>query len=319
MRRNLGIDLLRGLSILYIVGFWHLLNYTRVIHNYNNIITYRITWIVLATFVLISGYFLGGKYINQHTLFAFYKKRLKRIYPPYFIAIFVFTILGLSDKITSIKAILSISMFIRPAPRTLWFITMLLFFYLMSPLFISLSRQCVIQYLLLYTSLLCILLGYEYASNWLFNYYYLDIRVAVYLAPFMTGVYISNNDIAKNKTKFILFGAIIAFSISCYFNSDNYGMNLLYSIPMVTIVPLLLFLFFSQLTIESLNAQRIIIFLSTASYFMYLFHRPFYIAIKKVYFPSSPIPQLLFLFIICLPVIIVASFVMQKIYDNMLK
>jgi murein DD-endopeptidase MepM/ murein hydrolase activator NlpD len=41
MKRNLGIDLLRGLSILYIVGFWHLLGYTNAIPNYNNIVIIR--------------------------------------------------------------------------------------------------------------------------------------------------------------------------------------------------------------------------------------------------------------------------------------
>jgi len=322
MRRNLGIDLLRGLSILYIIGFWHLLNYTSTIpyyNYYNNIITYRITWIVLATFVLISGYFISRKRDIQDNLFAFYKKRFIRIYPPYFVAIIIFTVLGLSDLITSIKAILSISMFIQPSPPTLWFITMLIFFYVISPLCIRVSTKGFIKYLLFYIALFFMLLGYEYLSDLLFHYYYLDIRVAVYLASFMTGIYISNNRLVINEVKFIFIGTIVAFVISCYFNSDNWGTNLLLSIPIVTIAPLLLLLFFSRLKIKSIKAQKIILFLSTASYFMYLFHRPFYITLKKIYFPSTHFFQLLYLITICLPIIIVTSYGLQKKYDNVVK
>ncbi len=318
MKRNLGIDLLRSISILYIVGFWHLLDYTNAISNDNNVITYRITLIILATFVLISGYFLGSKYNNRYNLIAFYKKRFIRIYPPYFVAIIIFTILGLSDVTTSIKAILAVSMFIRPAPRTLWFITMLLFFYLISPLCISLSRQGLIKYLFFYTLLFFILLGYECASYLIFHYYYLDVRIATYLSPFMTGVFMANNKVITNK-KYILFVTIIAFAVSCYFNYENKYLDLLCSIPVITAAPLLLFFLFSRLKIESFRAQKIIIFLSTASYFMYLFHRPFYIFFKKIYFPNTSLFQLLYLLIICLPVIILASFGLQKIYDNILK
>ena len=318
MTRILGIDLLRGLSILYIVGFWHLLNYTKAVPEYNNLITYRLTWIVLGTFVLISGYFIGRKDIPQNTLLYFYKKRFTRIYPPYLIALAIFSLLGLSSGMTTVKAILCISMFIRPAPPTLWFITMLIFFYLIAPALICLSKQGIYKYLFLYVILFCSLLGCEYISNLLFNYYYLDIRVAVYLAPFMTGIFIAQKNIMRFNIKLIFLVSIFTFIISCYFNSDNWGLNLLYSIPVVTMAPLLLIIIFSRFSLNSSATQRIIIFLSTSSYFMYLFHRPFYIVLKKIYFPTTEIKQLLYLFGICLPFIIIASFIMQKIYDNIL-
>ena len=319
MKRILGIDLLRALAILYIVGFWHLLNYTHAIPNYNNIITYRLTWIVLGTFVLISGYFLGGKHISRNSLFPFYKKRLLRIYPPYLIAVLIFFVLGLSDGATALKAILGVSMFIRPAPPTLWFITMLLFFYFLTPFFVSLAEQGIIRYLCSYIILFCTFMGYEYLSKELFHYYYLDIRIAAYLAPFMTGIYVAKNNIIENKAKSILFVvAIIMFIISCYLNSEHKSINLLFSIPVITIFPLLMFSFFKQLEFTSLLAQRIIFFLSTASYFMYLFHRPFYKIIPKLYFPNTSIMQLLFLVTICLPIIIIASYLLQNMYDNIL-
>ncbi len=63
LTRNIGIDILRVGSIFYIVGFWHLLSYTTAIADHNNFITIRITYIILGTFVFISGYLCGGKKI----------------------------------------------------------------------------------------------------------------------------------------------------------------------------------------------------------------------------------------------------------------
>ena len=54
MQRNIGIDLLRAGSMLYIVGFWHLLEYTRAI-DYQNDLTHRLTWIALAAGHLSCG------------------------------------------------------------------------------------------------------------------------------------------------------------------------------------------------------------------------------------------------------------------------
>lgn len=60
-----------------------MLDYTNAIPGHKNIITYRITWIILATYVFLSGYFIGGKNIEiqKQDLVSFYKKRVIRIYP----------------------------------------------------------------------------------------------------------------------------------------------------------------------------------------------------------------------------------------------
>ena len=150
--RNIGIDLLRSLCILYIVGFWHLLGYTEPIPKYDNFITLRITYILLGTFTFISGYYIGLKntVINKQSLIQFYKKRFLRVYPLYFIAIGLFTILHLSDFDTSIKAALIISMFAQPATQTLWYITMLMLFYSISPLIIIGYQKKTLSKLIIY-------------------------------------------------------------------------------------------------------------------------------------------------------------------------
>jgi len=189
--RNIGIDFLRGLSMLYIVGFWHMFNYTKAFPEYNNFLTRRFTLIILGTFVFISGYFIGIKdiTINKHNIVQFYKKRLLRIYPLYLIAIGLFTVFDLSDLITSIKAGLLISMLIKPSPLTLWFITMLMLFYVISPLLIHASKTIKPGSLMIYYLIfLMLLMSYSYFTKML------DLRLVVYFPSFALGVFVASKN-----------------------------------------------------------------------------------------------------------------------------
>ena len=173
-------------------------SYTKAIPEYNNFITYRLTLIILGTFVLISGYFIGLKdiKINKHSIMHFYKKRLLRIYPLYLIAIGLFTFFNLSNLITSIKAGFLISMLIKPAPRTLWFITMLMSFYAISPLLIHASKTIKPSNLITYYLIFIIfLLTYLYLTQML------DIRIVIYFPSFALGVFVArkNIEISKNR------------------------------------------------------------------------------------------------------------------------
>jgi len=58
--RNGAIDLLRALSILYIVGFWHLLGYAPSVSGYKNALTHRLTVVVLGGMGSFAGAMLGG-------------------------------------------------------------------------------------------------------------------------------------------------------------------------------------------------------------------------------------------------------------------
>jgi hypothetical protein len=60
-RRYTAIDLLRAGSIIYIVGYWHLLGYVESVHGYKNDLTYRLTVVVLGLFTLIAGVLAGRR------------------------------------------------------------------------------------------------------------------------------------------------------------------------------------------------------------------------------------------------------------------
>ena len=314
--RNIGIDLLRGLCIIYIVCFWHMLNYTNAVPNYNNIVTYRITWIILATFVFISGYFIGqGAFeIKKQYIVSFYTKKVIRIYPLYLSSIMLFMYLGLLDLKTSIKAILMVSMFLRPSPPTLWFVTMIMTFYIISPVLIFACKNI---------KLITIIIMYVIFSSLCMLYYYftffLDVRIIMYLPAFIFGLFVAINGESKvdNKYLFIaLFIGILGILISFLSNTQYIAVNWLLATMMVTIFPYFLFIAFRKIPFHNIKIIRLVISLSYSSYCMYLFHRPIYVFFTEKYFPSSDSLQLIYLLVFCFPCIAIFSFSVQKLYDN---
>jgi peptidoglycan/LPS O-acetylase OafA/YrhL len=312
-KRNIGIDLLRGTSILYIVGFWHLLDYTKVLPNGINQITLRLTDIILGAFVFISGYFLASKKIELsiQSLMTFYRKRLLRIYPLYLIAICLFYIFHISDNIALAKAALAISMFMQPAPITLWFITMLIFFYLISPFIIVACRTMQIDKLFFYSTIVIIcLLAYSHYTK------LLDKRIILFLPAFISGALFANNKSYCNIYKSHIILIVMAICISASFVKTRYStLNYLLMMPMVVICSAFIFNKSKQIEIKSKTAYRNILFLSYTSYCMYLFHRPIYIMMMSIYFPANIIMQAIYLVILVIPCILLFSFIIQKLYD----
>lgn len=73
--RKKYLDCARAVCMLYIVGFWHLFDYTG--KNIVNPLTSQITYGVLAVFTFISGYFWGKKKItDMKSVLSFWIKRL---------------------------------------------------------------------------------------------------------------------------------------------------------------------------------------------------------------------------------------------------
>ena len=290
-----------------------MLNYTQAIPNYKNMFSSRITVIVLSTFVFISGYFIGksGLVMEKQKLMAFYLNRFLRIYPLYLLSIISFMYLGLSDFNTSIKALLMLSMFVKPAPPTLWFITMLMTFYALSP-FLILACKNIKALHLIYIYLLF--------SFFLMVYWYftrlLDIRIIMYLPSFVFGLFIAIN---KNNTvneKYLYPALIVGVLISFLTDTPSKTANSIFATLKATIAAYFLFKLFRQISIKNQKISRIIILVSYSSYCMYLFHRPIYLFLKELYFPDSIFLQLIYLTIFCLPCIGLFSYIMQKIYDT---
>ncbi len=312
MKRNIGIDLLRGFSILYIVGYWHMLEYTRAVPHFNNFFTHSLVAVVLGVFVLISGYLIGSKNLSLdiRSLGRFYGKRLLRIYPLYILAMELFLHLRMMPRATAIKAFYLTSMFWKPAPPTLWFITMILLLYVVAPLLVVASRSLRPSIFLLWCLVVLFsLMAYSHFTG------RLDDRLPYYFPAFALGIFAASRaeDLIVGKFPIaVALGICIGLS---FIRTSVYEVNLLLGIPLVTVCPYLLFQVAKKIRVSSAPVRKSILFLSYASYCMYLFHRPIYISFVTRIFPSTPAMQLLYLVAVCLPCVVVSGFLIQKLYD----
>lgn len=318
--RLVFIDMLRGASILYIVGFWHLMNYTPVFRGYKNSLTLRGTVIVLGIFVFLSGYLLGQRTIepSKAAVRAFYVKRFLRIYPLYIGALVLFAIFHLSDKITLLKSGLLISNFYGPQLPTLWFITMLMVFHLMAPVLIcSIKyRNTFFVYGALIFCLLVLASMFSIAG---------DSRVAIYFPAFVSGIYLAN--LKTRRPNLMLILSFIGFSCSIIlsFAVRNFPEDSYWSIPLACFGPIFIFLCLLRCK-EYVPNWKLFYILGYAAYVMYLIHRPAFQTMmylirrmaNTMHLPMSGVAQLVYLVFICLPLIILVSWIVQKSYDNAL-
>ena len=90
--RNLGIDLIRGISIICIV-FYHMLSITKYTFKnsiVNNIVYNSFGNLFVQFFLIISGYSIYICLKNKNEkYFTFIINRLKRIGPNYYLSIFI--------------------------------------------------------------------------------------------------------------------------------------------------------------------------------------------------------------------------------------
>lgn len=132
------IDLVRVICMMWIVFIWHLKDYLPGEYQMFGSILKVSQWITvtaLFAFTLLSGYSMA-KYNFQSfkDVLSFYKKRLIRFYPLYLIAILCFWCFGWYSSVTVIKCMTGIALFFNEAPLTLWYMCMLMFFYMITPI-----------------------------------------------------------------------------------------------------------------------------------------------------------------------------------------
>jgi peptidoglycan/LPS O-acetylase OafA/YrhL len=318
--RNVGLDLLRGLSMLYVVGFWHMLNYTRPIDGlYTSFGTWSAIKVVLGTFVFLSAYFAAKsiKTLSRQSVGQFYVKRVLRIYPLYLVAVLLFFLLKLEPGGTSLKSAFLVAILVGPAPKTLWFICMLVLFYALVPACVlAIDRLRGLLWLAICVVFYGALTAYSYGTGWL------DTRILLFLPAFLAGVTVARKDwsLLHGLKSLWLLGLL---ALSVFFAlvttlGDQRGVTadiVALDVPMVTIGACLLFSVAGGLRVKQRAIVRCISLLSYSTYCMYLFHRPIYKVMTGLWMPGSTAWQLVYLVCICLPIIIVASYVVQRGYD----
>jgi len=310
--RDAAIDFLRGACILYIVGYWHLVPYTNAFPAYANTYTECVKDIALGTFVFCSGLLLAGRRIEltRSGLAAFYLRRVLRIYPLYVIALLLFDLTGLAGKADIVNAVLLLSMFIPPAPYTLWFVTMIMTFYLFTPFLVRLADYPG-YYVLGGIALLAagVLVHGQIHS--------LDTRIIQYLPCFLLGVAwkrIPGLERLLGARSGLLLALLVVTFLLYRLQHGAGAAAALGRIPAVLAGTLLLYQSVRPLS-DRLHSP-LIWRLAYASFCIYLFHRLIFRFSSDLYFPDGEYQRLAYLLAVVLPVTVVVAYYVQRVYDR---
>lgn len=313
--RLIEYDFLRILAIGYIVGFWHLDDYAQNIFKSN--FTEILTYVFLGLFMYLSGFLLARRYGYFHSksdLWYFIRKRFLRIYPLYIFALFLFLIFFHIDFKSFLLNFILVGTLINKPIFTLWFISIILFYYLLFPFFIYKYNICksIALTLFICSSLIFIHL----------NLNLIDKRLPIYLPVFVFGIVTAKNEVLLNFIKdvrFIFISLTICFAASKFFLAYQISILSFVLMPtfMITAIPPLLFL--AQKVSKNISNREILTNISSASFCMYLLHRIIYFVLIKLFHPESNVFTLCYLFIFGMPLIYFISKQVQHYYDYYLQ
>lgn len=311
-KRLAFFDCSRALCMLYIVAVYHITVYLPSFIPISLHSRHCIAYGTLATFFFISAYFLGKCPICSigDTLF-FLKKRLLRIYPLYFIACTLMLVVSLALNVsymTDIKqyllTILGLSTIFTPAPYTLWFISMLIVYYLITPLVNALQTQQQKAFLCIGLLILVFIL---YSAG-----IPIDPRLSLYLPIYIGGLMLSAcKDLSAEFNLWALLISAAAFTIGVAINAryDDMFFQYFVSLPFIVMI----------LEIGKLAAMNSILckslsLISYSSMVAYMFHRQYFILFYS-YFGELPIWAT---YLILLPVLLALSWLVQYAYDRLI-
>ena len=312
--RKVPIDVMRAVSMLYIVGFWHLLDYTKGGSWHYNPVTYRLTVGALALFVLISGFLTGRKDggLARGEIWRFYETRLLRIYLPFVIASGLFLTAGISDAVTLVKGVTLVAMLLAPPPFTLWFVSMILLFYLIAPLLIGL-RGNEVAYIALCVVIVGAIILYQAATG------RMDVRLILYFPCFAAGIFLAGRSLPSSMLSLIGLQLLAVLSLVPTLTRPSWGLEGdPWAAPWAFLGSIAVFVVVMRAG-RNLKLPAILVQLSEASFFMYLLHRPLYLWMQMLWFPSNENAQVLYLLFVCLPTIGIVSWLCQRGYTGFLQ
>ncbi|AFL75422.1 acyltransferase family protein [Thiocystis violascens] len=311
--RNQGVDFLRAICILYVVGYWHLIPYTTALPGYANWFTEGLKYAALATFVFCSGYLLGRQAItlDPRGLWSFYRRRLLRIYPLYLLALILFGAFGIASQKQVVDGALLVSMFRPPAMPTLWFVTMIMVFYLIAPLLIRFAHRPAVTVLIGGGLLMALIVQHLWIRH-------LDLRILLYLPVFVLGIlyqrHASLGTLAKRHEWILLGLLILLLPLSVTGNEWSLRGTFLL-MPLILVSAPALFLLADRIA-DRLHGPTIE-FLAYASFGLYLFHRLIFKAAIAVFYPATGWEQVLYLLMVALPLSLLIGYGLQRVYDGL--
>lgn len=311
-------DTARVISMLWIVCIWHLSASMRSFPDLSSPICASITVAALSTFTFISAFFVSGRVTLKKDIVPFYKKRLARFYILYIISCISMVIAkylsGSENMMTMRQLILSLlglSAILGPAPITLWFFSMLMFFYIITP-FVDLIPQ-------IKRKMVALVLLYGLIAGAIFTFDG-DFRVLVFYPSYCLGLLLNEKTKVSFKSgkvfkerrfkEFALLNTVLlVLCIMLYAEHFDSNYWFLYRTP-IAIFSITTVLVISNY-ISVAHVRRIVQFGSYISMCVYLFHSQAFWVAELVFGKMNFVEAYLFV----VPLLFYTCWLAQKGYD----
>ncbi len=313
MKRNIGFDIARCLSMFYVVGVLHLSEYTGS-PIAEKPICVSLIWTALGVFTFLSAYLLASRYSfsSFSDVKLFYKKRLLRFYPLFFISSLALVLIGFNSWHETWKGLLGISPFWTPQQHTLWYIATLIFMYTVTPLLaVKNSVRSIIYFCLILIG--CFAIDYLFHSvDSRFYYYFLVYELGILLAKkhqYLTKKVLSSKYLIIMIIPYILLllGIGIIKNRILMFLGGYFGILIILNISLLI----------AKKWDTNKRFVSIVSFVSYGSMCAYLFHREIYWLFLTIWTPEEPLLIWAYLFFLAFPVTIFISYYIQNKYDKL--
>ncbi len=283
---------------------------------------------VVASFLLGSFFFLAGFFAEfsrqkpGENLISFARSKFIRIFPPYWLALALFVfVIGFSLKrfdalmyVANLQWLLS-PVFIKRL-LTLWYISVLVGYYFIFGILLFRVRSNL--GLLAWSA---VIFAAAYAANFAVGLF--EPRFFQYYFVFLAGVYFYRFERERNILLSMNFSYKVAVALVVLFlfwraasaglDSPNLFFILIVDLFILGWAWMWLSIFRTQV-----GAWKIWAFLSTASFFAYLYHRPLWYILDKAFGLEAGITRVFFNLIPGAIIAIIFGYFLQVGYDRML-
>lgn len=318
MHKRFEINYLKGLAVLLIIF-------------YNaNFKFFSSGLIGLDIFIVVAGYLttlsiLNDLYNKKFSLIKFYENKLQRLLPTFLLicllALFVITFSIPKETLLISKLLVNSVLFIsniylwnNPIGELnilshTWFLSLILQFYLLFPLFLmyfyNLNKNTLMLFFLgiLILSLILSSYGSIYGRG-LGSFYLLPFRGW----EFLFGILIAQNKkyIFQNISNFTsnffsLIGLILILTSLLIFDKDTPFPSFYNLVPVIGVS--LIILFYKKNYFEKIYINRFICLIGEISYSIFLFHIPIFYIYKRI---NLKVPNDFEMFMLCIFTIIIA-------------
>ena len=310
--RNVALDIARALCTIEIIAFWHALNYMDLETDF--MLTYGVllTRFSLSVFTFLSGFFLSKYTIrNGKDVICFYRKRLLRFFPLFFISCISLYIGGelvnhswFDSIFQFLMTVIGLGVFYPPMAGTVWYISMLMLFYLITPFillkFCNKWVACSVFFLIF------ILVS---------RIIPVDDRLIIYYPFYALGLCINKKIIKRESLLNKKQGITILICgggslLLCVFYGTIFKGLLFYMILLIGGISVIaISIGISKINVTVNRIGRILAYSSMAAY---LFHRQVYECFRMIS-PNHIVPICLML--LAIGCVFVFSFYIQRIYD----